>query len=188
MIYIVSGFMRSGTSMMMSCLEAGGMSVVKSERREEFGKVHSDDQYAVNANGLYEPDPAEFKESGWPRQHDGKAIKVVVPWLPHLAVHDYRVVFMRRDPEEIRQSYEAAFGMKLNADEIQQRCDLAVERLNNRRDVELIELQYAEVIAEPLSTFESLLYAGWPIGPVEAALAVDPSLYRFRLENLTVGI
>ena len=36
MIYVVSGYPRSGTSMMMECLEAGGLEMVKSEKRDEL--------------------------------------------------------------------------------------------------------------------------------------------------------
>lgn len=61
MLWLVSGFMRSGTSMMMSCLEAGGMSVVKSEAREQFGQVHSDEHYKVNAGKVYCPACASAK-------------------------------------------------------------------------------------------------------------------------------
>lgn len=118
MIYIVTGFMRSGTSMMCECLEAGGMSVVKSESRDRFGAAHSDERYAVNPNGLYEPNPGDMQTDGWPRMHDGKAIKVVFPLISSLAVHAYKVVAMLREPEEIRQSYEAAFGQRIPLERI----------------------------------------------------------------------
>jgi hypothetical protein len=188
MIYLVTGFMRSGTSMMCECLEAGGMSVVKSEARDRFGAAHGDEHYAVNPNGLYEPNPRDMQSPGWPRQHDGKALKVVFPWLNALAVHQYKAVAMLRDAEEIRQSFEGAFGKSIPLERIRQASKEGLEKLNNRRDVQLICLCYSEVVSDPLGAFGLLGSQGWPIEPAKAAAVVKPELYRFRLETLTVGI
>ena len=174
--------------MMMSCLAAGGMDTVKSEIRDQFGKHHSDSHYQVNASGLYEPDVREMRDPTWPRQYDEKAIKVVVPFLPNLTVHQYRVIFMRRDLEEVRQSFEAAFGGKMKLAELEQQVHLALERLSNRKDTELVQVQYSDVLTAPLQEFRKLRDYGWPIDPVAAAALVDPSQYRFRRELLEVGI
>jgi len=189
MIYIVSGFMRSGTTMKMECMEAGGMSVVKSESRDQFGAAHNDEHYRVNPHGLYEPDLTELRQLGWPKQHDGKVLKVVVPWLRALSVHEYRVVFMLRDFEEIRQSFEGAFGGRLKRETIEQQVAEALAQLRNRRDVlTLTTLNYCDVVADPQRELSRLRAAGWPIDVEAAASVVNPDLYRFRLERLTVGI
>lgn len=164
------------------------MSVVKSEARDQFGAAHSDQHYAVNPNGLYEPNPRDMQAPGWPRQHDGKVLKVVFPWLNALSVHQYKAVVLLRDPEEIRQSFEGAFGKRIPLERIKQATKDGLEKLNNRRDVELACLCYAEVIADPLAGFRLLALQGWPIEPAKAAAVVNPDLYRFRLESLTVGI
>jgi hypothetical protein len=185
LIYLVVGHMRSGTSMMMSCLEAGGLPVVRSESRDRLNAAHSDQHYRPNPTSLYEPDERAMRVPGWPRQHDGHALKVVAPLLGRLAAHEYRVVFMRRDSEEIRQSYEGAFGGRVTAQQIETVIAEALRTLNNRRDVhEIIELQYGDVIDDPVLSLASL---GWPIDVQAAAAVVDPSLYRFRLNRLTVG-
>jgi hypothetical protein len=105
--------------------------------------------------------------------------------LGRLAAHEYRVVFMRRDSEEIRQSYEGAFGGRVTAQQIETVIYEALRTLRNRRDVhEIVELQYADVIDDPVLAIASL---GWTIDAQAAASVVDPSLYRFRLNRLTVG-
>lgn len=180
MIYVVSGYMRSGTSMMMQALEAGGMPVLRSERRDRLNESHADEQYRPNPISLYEPDPREMT-LGWPRQHDGLAIKVVVPFLPRLSVHEYKVCFMRRDPEEIRQSYEGAFGQRLDLERIERATSEALLTLRNRRDVELTELWYPDVIEHGLDL-------DWPCDMEKANAVINPDLYRFRRERLTVGI
>lgn len=47
MIYIVSGFMRSGTSMMMQALIAGGMQASFSTQRNQFANNLADDYYQI---------------------------------------------------------------------------------------------------------------------------------------------
>lgn len=170
----------------MSCLESGGLPVVRSESRDRLNAAHSDQHYRPNPVSLYEPDERAMRVPGWPRQHDGHAVKVVVPFLGRLAAHEYRVVFMRRDSEEIRQSYEGAFGARLASQQIETVIAEALRTLRNRRDVhELIELHYADVIDDPVLSLASL---NWPIDVQVAAAVVDPALYRFRRETLVEGL
>lgn len=189
MIYIVTGFMRSGTSMLCACLEAGGIEFVKSKDRDQLAIEHSDEHYQVNPCGLYEPSPTEMRQPGWPRQYAGKGIKVVFPWLHALAVQQYRVVAILRDAEEIRQSYEGAFGVRIPLSQIETSISESLLTLKNRRDVELTTLHYRQVVLEnPVAAFTLLRAAGWPIDPSPAAAVVDEKRYRFRRERLTVGL
>ena len=183
MIYVVSGHPRSGTSMMMAALEAGGLKVVASASREALNRP--DGPYKPNHGGLYEPAVHEMWQPGWPRKHEGCALKVVVQWLRHLAVHEYRVVMMERDPEEIRQSYRAT-GLETTAERIEQEMNEAYATLQNRADVKHVRtLWYADVLADPLRALSSLC---WPIDARQAAKVVDPEQYRFRRERLVVGL
>jgi len=178
--------MRSGTSMMMQALEAGGMAVVKSPERQRVNERVSDAQYRANPIDLYEPAVAETRRPGFPRWHDGKTIKLVLPWLAMMSVHAYRVVFMRRDPEEIRQSYEAAFGERVTSALISQRVEEALHTLRNRRDVEtLTEAWYPCVVREPRAFFESL---DWPVAVADAARVIRADARRFQREQLVIGI
>lgn len=184
MIYVIAGYPRSGTSMMMAALEAGGLPVAKSAARERHNRP--DGTYRPNRDGLYELPTVEQWEPGWPRQHDGKAVKCLVRWLRHLCVHDYRVVFMRRDPEEIRQSYRAAFGEETTVERIEAEITEARAALANRRDVrDVQELWYGDVLERPEA---ALLSLDWPIDVQDAASVVEPRLYRFRREKLIVGL
>lgn len=183
MIYVVAAHPRSGTSMMMAALKAGGMELAWTGERERHN--WQDGSYRPNAGGLYELPTTEQWQPGWPRQHDGKVIKCLVRWIRHLAVHEYRVLWMRRDPEEIRQSYRAAFGVETTCERIEQESDEALAMLMNRRDVKDIRiLDYIEVIAEPEEAFSFLQWQGWPICAERAASVVDPKQHRFRRELL----
>jgi hypothetical protein len=91
MITVVSGLPRSGTSMMMQMLKAGGMPVLADAARPP--DVH-------NPHGYYEYAKVKAleRDASWLHEAEGKAIKVVTPLLRHLPQdRDYRVVFMVRD-------------------------------------------------------------------------------------------
>ncbi len=186
MIYLITG-LRSGTSMMMEACEAGGMDVVKSNKRDKTVHVavmRIDDNYKANPVSFYEPEyKNEVKHPGWPRQYDGKVLKVIIPFLKYISVHGYRVLHMRRDAEEIRQSYFAAHGGRYR--DIQSLITEAIASLRNRKDViDYQELWYPDVLEDPLGTIASL---NWSLDVQKAALVVDQTLYRFRREKLVVG-
>lgn len=194
MIYIVSGFPRSGTTCVMRALEAGGLTVASSPERDQMAAAHADEHYQPNPeNKLYEIPLSEYGNVDFPLAYDGKLIKVMLPGLDHLAVNPdgYRVVIMRRDLEEIRQSYEAFFGHPLRASwlgEYRERIQRAQRMLHNRSDVySTTVLNYRDLIDNPRSTFNEL-YDLIEFDIDKAATTIDPSLYRFRREKLTVGI
>jgi len=184
MIYIVSGLYRSGTSMMMQAMEAGGLSIVKNESRDKFSQNHSDQYYKPNPLSLYEPSIRELHQIGFPKQHEGKAVKVVAPWLHWLSAHEYKCVFMRRDLEEIRQSFEAAFDQNIPIERLQQTLDEALALCMVRSDIEIKELWYDQVLSDP----NCLADLGWPIDIKKASTVIDPKQKRYHKEKLVVGL
>ena len=186
MIYVVAGFMRSGTSMMMQACEAGGMDVLKSQRRDSKTNRKGEDNFRPNPVSLYEVPMKEMQLVEWPRSHDGKAIKTIGGVASLMCVHEYQAVFMRRDSEEIRQSYHGAFGHNIPIEAIDENVKEALAVLRNRRDVlETIELNYVDVLSDPEGELSKL---GWPMDVEAAAQIIDPEQYRFRKERLVVGL
>lgn len=99
-ITIVSGLPRSGTSMMMRMLEAGGMPLLTDNIRK------ADDD---NPKGYYEFERVkQIKEdSTWLDEARGKAVKMISALLVHLPrSHHYKVIFMRRKMDEILASQQ----------------------------------------------------------------------------------
>lgn len=190
--WIVSGFMRSGTSMMMHALAAGGLEAAfDAERDTRMNDRWGDGDYLPNPNGFYELAREDYQDEDFPTQYEGKLIKCLWGGMLRLKPGgDYRIVFMRRDPEEIRQSYEAFFDKSAPA--VVQQYDRVMERitgiLEQRRDVNLTVIRYENLMAEPLPYFEYLARSGWPIDATEAASIPDPDLYRFRLDQLDQGV
>jgi len=193
MIHIVSGFMRSGTSAMMSALIAGGMSAAWSKDRNVVAECHADSHYHPNKAGLYEVPLKEYSEPAFPLKYQGKLIKVMAWGLDGLAVNPqgYRVVLMQRDTEEIRQSYEAFFEKPLQMpwfEQYAERMERAVKMLRNRNDVLSVDVVHHRSLMEhPLRVLGGLS-AEWPFDPTKAAAVIDQEQWRFRRERLTVGI
>lgn len=191
MIYIVTGYMRSGTSMMMQCLQAGGLEAVFDKRREDMNKNFGDTHYQPNKKGFFELSYPEYNKIGFPLQYKGKLIKCLRGGVYEMAVHQYKVVYMLRDPEEIRQSYEAFFGH--NADDqilskYHEEMDKTISLLENRKDVDLCVFQYRDVVENPTKYFTILKNQGWPIDVEKAVNEVDAEQCRFRIEKLVVGL
>lgn len=99
-VVVVSGLPRSGTSMAMKMLEAGGLEIVSD------GVRNPDED---NPKGYYEDervkDLHQMDDKSWLRGARGKAIKVI-SWLLKELPRDnnYKVLFMRRHLEEVLSS------------------------------------------------------------------------------------
>lgn len=178
---------------MMSSLIAGGMAAAWSEGRNVVAERHADSHYHPNKGGLYEVPLNEYSEPTFPLKYQGKLVKVMVWGLDGLAVNPqgYRVVLLQRDPEEIRQSYEAFFDKPLRMpwfEKYAERMERAVAMLRNRNDVMSVDLvQHRSLMEQPLRVLGSLSVE-WPFEPAKAAAVIDPEQWRFRRERLTVGI
>src|SRR5271170_1908144 len=112
MITIVSGLPRSGTSLMMQMLGAGGFSVLSDGER----KADTD-----NPRGYLEwerikqlpKDPSVIAEA------EGKVVKVISQLILSLpSGPDYRVVFMQRPLPEVLKSQDEMLRRRGNADSI----------------------------------------------------------------------
>lgn len=191
-VYVISGWMRSGTSMMMKALETGGMDAVYRQSRDEMKNRYADEHYDPNIGGLYELERTDYQKPDFPRGYEGKLIKALRagPASMRVMPGGIKVVFMRRDPEEQRQSYMAFFGGQApTVEQIAQQVERSLEAAKNRRDTEVMELAYKYVIRNPYRAFEMVRDFYCVDLDVDAAAAtVDEQYYRFRKEELEVGI
>lgn len=184
MIYVVTGHPRSGTSMMMAALRAGGLDAVYSLEREQHFENKKEQASGFNPSGVWELELADIK-TRFPGAYDGRLVKLVWDWVRYMGPHEpgYRVVMMSRDPEEVHQSYEAAIGgarLQIRHNYMQ-RAGLILNDIKCHSDVRSISRRwYADVVYDPFDCFSRLADEGWPINPRKAAAVVRPELYRFR--------
>ena len=185
-VVIVSGLPRSGTSMAMKMLEAGGMELV-------VDNIRSADE--DNPKGYYEDervkDLAETDDKVWLQGARGKVIKVVSSLLNHLPTsNSYKVVFMRRNLHEVLASQTKMLERR-NEDSHTDDQDLLamyeahlekVEfQLRFRPNFEALYVNYSDVVAEPAAAARRIAdFVGGNLDVERMAGAVDGSLYRNR--------
>lgn len=185
-VVVVSGLPRSGTSMAMRMLAAGGVPLFTDGIRQadednprgyfEYEKIKS-----------LERDP----EKNWLPEARGKAVKVVSELLPALpSTCLYRVIFINRDLGEVIASQNKMLlrrGEPLAEDDA--RIEVLFERhlrvvkswVKRQKNFELLEIEYREVVADPLENARRIRdFLGLPLDPARMAVAVDTSLYRNR--------
>lgn len=196
--YIVSGFMRSGTSMLMKALSVGGLDVVFDPKRDNMNMKWGDSHYKPNEGGFFELSRNEMRSFDFPSWHKGKLLKVLYGGLPHLSVGNYRVVIMKRDPREIRLSLKALFGpdYEYNFRKIfpsyvisfEEKYELtmneSIELGGNRKDIKVTVLNYEKVLEEPIKHLNLLKEEGWPIEPRKSARIVNSKFRRFAYKRL----
>jgi len=159
-IIIVSGLPRSGTSMMMQMLEAGGLPVLKDDIREP------DED---NPKGYYEFERVKqiAQDRAWLDDAKGKAVKMVSALLLQLPnTYTYKVVFMRRKMQEILASQNRMLSRKgepTNAvgDEkmallFQKHLDQVTQWIGEQPNLQVLYVNYNEVMAEPLEQLERI--------------------------------
>jgi hypothetical protein len=165
MIYVVTGRHRTGTSMMMAALTAGGLSPVHSVA------VEADIRSRVICD--YDPNPDGF----WPAPRgvfphdlaDGELVKCPVYAWRSVNPGDYRVVRMVRDEAVRSASFTTVFG----AQESIRSYELGEEHLLERDDCQIVTLNYDTVVADPAIAFGTLVDAGWPIDAAAARAVVN---------------
>jgi hypothetical protein len=185
-IVVVSGLPRSGTSMAMKMLEAGGLPVLVDGRRTADGS---------NPNGYYEFEPVKdldtTRSTAWLADARGKAVKIISLLLTHLPEsYDYQVILMRRNLDEIIASQNAmldARGQGRGADdertrELYEAHLEQVERFLARRSCfSTLPVDYGEVVAEPRTQalrINAFLERALDIDRM--ATVAEPALYRNR--------
>ena len=188
-VYIVSGYMRSGTSMMMKCLGAGGLPVVYNEAKDKIlNKKYVRGDYQPNPEGFFELVPKEFENPNFPQIYSGKLIKMLHWRLGKLPQFNYRIIFMLRDPKEIEVSYLKMFQRRppfvlYKYDEL---IDKIFSQLSERNDIDVLKIDHKDVINDPLKVFSFLKENAWPIENVKNAVsAVNLSLYRSKSSDLS---
>ncbi len=180
-ITIVSGLPRSGTSMMMQMLAAGGLTAFTDARRE------ADES---NPRGYFEHNrvKALAKDSTWLPEADGMAVKVVAPLLRYLpAGPTYRIVFMERDIEEILQSQSTMLARDGRTSADREVLRRAYERqvaeaqawAARQKRTEFMAIAYQDVLADAAAaTARVNSFLGGSLNESAMAEAVDPSLHR----------
>ena len=177
MIYIVTGRHRSGTSMLVRCLNhASRNQLIFDSNLEELIKSRAlDPSYNPNPNGYFQSEMSKLSEIP-----DNAIIKVgVFFWYQQteLPPPNALIIRMIRDEEERQKSFKRAFGGEfLNPYVLGEE---ALEKLN----VKLLTINYNDVVVEPKKEFLKIKEFGFDIDVDQAVSLVDPTLYRNKKQE-----
>ncbi len=185
-IVIVSGLPRSGTSMMMKMLEAGGVPIMTDSIRTAD---------VDNPKGYYEYERVKELEKetdkSYIRDGRGKALKVISFLLKELPDDNfYRVVFMRRDLGEVIASQNKMLDRRgeqsITDDEMMAeayRNHLAAVRIlaRKRPNFEILEVRYDAAVKQPRDAARTVnAFLGGRLDEAAMVAAIDAELYRNR--------
>jgi hypothetical protein len=216
MIYVVSGYMRSGTTMMMEALVTGGLTGAYREDGDiyslragkllyELGRcpnclpsikvVQSEGRIQVGVSSKREKPcqgyPCIIDFRTYPQDYEERVVKVLCntqgSYLQDVLKDGpkYKVLFMLRDPIEIKASMESFFRRPAPSMVQDPETYLThVEEMFRSAPYSKLQVQFRKVVEEPLAWFKFMKAMGWPIDPEAAAATVNEEEYHHRKENI----
>ena len=185
-ITVVSGLPRSGTSMMMKMIEAGGIPPLTDELRTAD---------VDNPKGYYEFERVKAMDKGdtaWVPEARGKVVKVISALLKYLPSSEkYRVVFIRRQIDEILASQRKMLIHRGEDPDKQDDAQMKVlfekhvrqveEWLRSQPNVQTLYVHYSDMVGNPQPQIERVnTFLGGQLNTQAMAEVVDPQLYRNR--------
>ncbi|NCF64570.1 MAG: sulfotransferase family protein [Chloroflexi bacterium] len=188
-ITVVSGLPRSGTSMLMKMLEAGGLPPLIDNIRT------ADDD---NPKGYYEFERVKAMDKGdtaWLADAQGKVVKVISALLKYLpAEYQYRIIFIRRNMPEILASQHKMLVRrgedpdKIDDEEMAELFAKHVSQveawLSQQSNMSVLYVHYREILSDPVPQISQInQFLGGQLDTDQMTAVVDPALYRNRQEQ-----
>jgi len=185
-IIVVSGLPRSGTSMMMKMLEAGGQPILTDNLRE------ADDN---NPNGYYEFERVKQLSDGdfdWIPEAGGKVVKIVTGLIMNLpSDHKYKVIFMQRAMKEVLASQKKMLGRlgqqddKVEDDKMKKIYQEHLKQVNlwisKQSNIEVLYVNYNTMLSNPIESLQKVdEFLGGEMDVDAMAGVVNKDLYRER--------
>jgi hypothetical protein len=182
-ILVVTGLPRSGTSLMMQLINRANIPILSDGKRE------SD---ISNPEGYYELEAVKgiVADNSFLKEAPGKAVKIVAPLPLYLDLKlKYKVVFMRRELDEILRSQEKM----LQKDQVSEREKFRTiyefhlkktYRFLMENDIPFIDVNYNALIVDAEKELEKLKdFLNLTTSIQELLEVVRPDLYRNRNEK-----
>lgn len=188
-ITIVSGLPRSGTSLMMQMLNAGGIEVYTDEQRE------ADEN---NPKGFFEHEKVKMlaAKNAWLKDAKNKVVKIVsqlVRFLP--PNYNYKVIVMKRDIAEVTLSQHkmlVRLGKAKQSDTYPLKLENTLKKqyagakqwMDKQTHVNYLEVDYHRILADPKEVATEIeTFLGKPLNIQAMIEQVDKDLYRSKTKN-----
>lgn len=189
-VIVVSGLPRSGTSMVMQMLGAGGVTCATDGLRA------ADED---NPRGYFEVERVKRLDKednkSWVRAHQGEAVKVISFLLRHLPGElRYRVLLIHRDLEEVLASQRRMLLRRGEDPDAVPEPEMARAFAAHLREVEafleeapnfdVLQLDHGRILADPAAAARATDgFLGGGLDQGAMAAAVDRSLHRNRRQS-----
>lgn len=185
-VIVVSGLPRSGTSMMMKALEAGGITMLTDNLRQAD---------VDNPKGYYEFERVKKLPQGdtaWLAEARGKGVKVIAALLEYLPPgYTYRILFMQRALPEILASQKKMLerrGQDPNKVSDEEMARLFTQHVNKVKawlatqpHMTVLDVDYNQMLAAPRPHLAAVnQFLGNILDLDRMAAVVDQDLYRNR--------
>ncbi len=186
-VIVVSGLPRSGTSMMMQMLEAGGLPIYTDKQRQPDES---------NPKGYYEHENVKrlMRDASWIKETPGKVVKIIAQLLPYVpARYVYKVIFMDRALEEVVRSQHAMLvrsgSKRVKADvypyhletQFQKHLDRIRKWEKQRANIDVLWVAHKETLENPIETAQKVpQFLGSELDVLKMAASVDTALYRTK--------
>jgi predicted AlkP superfamily phosphohydrolase/phosphomutase/predicted Zn-dependent protease len=177
---IVSGLPRSGTSLLMQMLAAGGLPPLQDNHRPAD---------AHNPRGYFEFAPAKNirADQSWLPHAPGRALKLVAQLLPFLPPGpEYRIILAERSLDEALASQaimlerQGRAGAALSREKLRAVYAQQLARIADvleLRKLSVLRVNYADGLRDPAGLSARLAdFLGLPLDRAAMAAAVDPAL------------
>jgi predicted AlkP superfamily phosphohydrolase/phosphomutase len=187
-VIVVTGLPRSGTSMVMRMLQAGGVEVTTDGERQ------ADED---NPLGYFEVERvkrlAQEQDKSWLAQSRGKAIKVITHLLQSLPLDNYyKVILCERDLGEVLRSQNVMLQRRdepnpIDDDQARAHYERHLAHIRIfmkvKRNMEFLPVRYDEAIRDPRAFAQRLNeFLGGHLNVERMVAVVDSKLYRNRKE------
>jgi hypothetical protein len=186
-ITIVAGLPRSGTSMMMRILEAGGLPPLTDQVR--IADIS-------NPLGYYEFEPVKRTKTdpSWLLSAGGKAVKMVYRLLYDLPPgYNYRVLLMQRNLTEVLSSQRKMLQHQNNDDAVEDAQMIKIYQrelakleswIQQQRNFSKLDVSYNELVKDPAPQVSLIAgFLGGDLDQAAMAAVIDVNLYRNRNQS-----
>jgi hypothetical protein len=187
-ITIVSGIPRSGTSLVMQMLDAGGLTTYADDIRTPD---------VSNPRGYYETEKAKLlrTDTSWMTEANGKAVKIIHSLLKYLPDHfSYEVIFIERNLHEVVKSQSTMLqnlgrtGAALPPEKMisifQKELDGIYDWLKSKPNIKVLFINYGELLSRKESEVQKIAKFLKKDLHVDAMTSsIDPALYRSKGHN-----
>ena len=187
-IIVVSGLPRSGTSLMMNMLAAGGLPVLTDSLRR------ADDD---NPNGYFEFEPVKQLADGqgeWLSEANHKVVKVISALLEYLPKNcRYKVIFMERDLKEILASQRKMLARRHEAtrigdaemeEQFQKHLTATKYWLARQPNMDVLYVDYNKMMSGSEDYYQAIAdFLAFPLDVPKMRSVPNAQLYRNRAEG-----